>query len=172
MQSYRSEAVFIVVVVLPADLDIDWRRKLALHVLADRDGNAADESDDDDSPPKLICEDEGHIKVGWEEVEGGEVRNDRENLCDDHDDVPLLDLKTHHQELREDEGGEGDGDNVKKVIVKHGNSEHHDDPALIYAFEDPGKKGAKAQPAALLKLLVELWIHEGCLCIDVFIEDQ
>lgn len=68
-------------------------------------------------------------KVFIEEGEGGQVAGQTDELSDDHEPVPRADGQRHHQELSEDQSGEGDCNHMNKLLIKqHQCSVHQDAP--------------------------------------------
>ena len=76
--------------------------------------------------------------------------------------MPRRDLKRHHDELVNDERGEGDGEHA---IRRHGASEDLrktlDDDALVNTDEEPDGEGAVGKGCAWSEFFVELWIEVG-----------
>lgn len=62
-----------------------------------------------------------------QENERGDVARQAQELADDHEPVPRLNGERHHQQLRQDEGGEGNGNNVDELRLKEQQSAVHDD---------------------------------------------
>lgn len=61
-----------------------------------------------------------------QENERGDVARQAQQLADDHEPVPRLDGQRHHEQLGQDERGEGNGDNVDKLRVEEQQRSVHD----------------------------------------------
>lgn len=66
-------------------------------------------------------------KVLVEEGQWGEVAAQAEELSHHHEPVPGANGQRHHQQLGEDERGEGDGDHVHKLRLKQQQGAVHED---------------------------------------------
>lgn len=64
-----------------------------------------------------------------QEDERGHVAGQAEELAHDHEPVPRLDGERHHQQLRQDEGGEGNGHDVDELRLEEQHRPVHDDAA-------------------------------------------
>ena len=64
-----------------------------------------------------------------QEDKRGDVGGQAEELGHDHQPVPGLDGQGHHEQLSEDERGEGDGHDVDKLRLKQQQGPVHDDAA-------------------------------------------
>lgn len=62
-----------------------------------------------------------------QEDQGSDVAGEAEQLSHDHQPVPRLDRQCHHQQLGEDQGREGNGNNVHKFGFKEEERSIHDD---------------------------------------------
>lgn len=62
-----------------------------------------------------------------QEDERGHVAGQAEELAHDHQPVPGLDGESHHQQLGEDERGEGDGHDVHELRLEEQQRSVHDD---------------------------------------------
>lgn len=69
-----------------------------------------------------------------QEDERGDVAGQTEQLGYDHEPVPCLDGERHHQQLSEDQWGEGDGHDVDKLWLKQQQRPIHNDTALINTY--------------------------------------
>lgn len=62
-----------------------------------------------------------------QEHERGDVTRQAQELAHNHEPVPRLNGQRHHQQLGQDEGGEGNGNNVDELRLKKQQSSIHDD---------------------------------------------
>lgn len=62
-----------------------------------------------------------------QEDEWGDVAGQTEELAHDHEPVPRLNGERHHQQLRQDEGGEGNGHDVHELRLEEQQGPVHDD---------------------------------------------
>lgn len=62
-----------------------------------------------------------------QEDEWGDVAGQAEELAHDHEPVPRLNGERHHQQLRQDEGGEGNGHDVDEFWLEEQHRPVHDD---------------------------------------------
>lgn len=74
-----------------------------------------------------------------QEDEWGDVTGQAQELADDHEPVPRLNGEGHHQQFSQDEGGEGNGNDVDELWLEEQQRSVHDDAAC-------GAKRANAQP--------------------------
>ena len=125
-----------------------WRRELSR--------NFADRLQVGELPTEELPEDD----------EGEQVEQDGAELRQHHQPVPRPDGERHHGELREDEGGVGDGHHVDELILKQQERAEHDDAALVtgvrpglarhlvHRDEHPDEEGLVGEGPALSQLLV------------------
>lgn len=69
-----------------------------------------------------------------QEDERGDVTGQAQELAHDHEPVPRLDGQSHHQQLRQDQRGEGDGDDVHKLGLEEQQRAVHDDASCGGAY--------------------------------------
>lgn len=62
-----------------------------------------------------------------QEDERGDVAGQAEELANDHEPVPRLNGERHHQQLRQDEGGEGNSHDVDELRLEEQQRPVHDD---------------------------------------------
>lgn len=62
-----------------------------------------------------------------QEDERGDVTGQAQELAHDHEPVPRLNGESHHQQLRQDQRGEGDGDDVHELGLEEQQRSVHDD---------------------------------------------
>jgi len=83
--------------------------------------------------PKSISartsEEEGRTEVSRQDSHRPEIDDGSTYLREDHVRVPGGDLEGDHDKLVDDEGGEGDGDDVKELRLEEKEGKEHDDPA-------------------------------------------
>ena len=101
-----------------------------------------------------------------------EVNENGGKLSQEHDGVPGPDGESHHDQLRQDEGGEADGHHVDKLIFKEQKSSKHDDTPLVNGDEYPDEECLVAETPPLSELLVQLWVGDSYLPCDVPVQDQ
>lgn len=83
-----------------------------------------------------------------QEHQRGDVARQAQQLCHDHEPVPRLDGQRHHQQLRQDQGGEGDGHDVDELRLEEQQGAVHDDApwgwggaksdSHTYSLQSPG----------------------------------
>lgn len=117
---------------LRGQLGVAGRRELALQVFDDVERKTADAGDGGHLPQELPGGDEAQVKVLVEEGQGGHVAAQAEELGQHHQPVPRAHRQSHHQQLGEDEGGEGDGHYVHKLGLKEKQRTVHEDAPLIH----------------------------------------
>lgn len=71
-----------------------------------------------------------------QEDERGDVAGQAEELAHDHEPVPRLNGQRHHQQLRQDEGGEGNGHDVDKLGLEEQQRPVHDDASCRGSMKD------------------------------------
>eukprot|EP00961_Rhodomonas_salina_P026122 353033-Rhodomonas_salina.1 len=121
-----SPEASIVSISAARNLEVSWWRAAALEPLADADGEAADERDDDDFEPEGGGENEANVEVGGQEEEGDQVGSEGQELCKDHDAGPPLDFERDHEQLGQNERREGDGDDAEEGVIEHEDAQQHD----------------------------------------------
>lgn len=62
-----------------------------------------------------------------QEDEWGDVAGQAQEFADYHEPVPRLDGQGHHEQLRQDERGEGNGDNMDELRLEEQQRAVHDD---------------------------------------------
>lgn len=75
-----------------------------------------------------------------------------------------------HQ-LRANERGESDGDNVEEVFFEEEDGEDHDHAGLIDTLHHPQEKSLLRQNATLLEFEIKLRKQKSDLLTDVCVED-
>jgi hypothetical protein len=93
-------------------------------------------------------------------------------LHQNHLDVEHVDLGVDVEALDQDEGGEGDHDDVGERVSEHEQTQHQDDGALVDALPNPNAECSKVHASSFLKSLVERWVGHDTLLVSVFVKDQ
>ena len=75
------------------------------------------------------------------------------------------------QQLDYNQRREGNGHYVEEGVLENVDAHQHDHCRLKYAHSDPHKEGFQVHFSSFLQILVEQWVSEDVLQVDVFIEN-
>ena len=93
----------------------------------------------------------GLTEVTVKDEEGDDVGRHTEDLGHQHDPVPGANGQGHHQQLRDDQRGEGDGHDVDELPLKEVQGAVHDDAPLERADQDPEEEHLEGQLPSLAR---------------------
>ena len=164
----------------PLHLPISRRPERPPQQLRAINRDQADGADSHDPPDKAPAPNIGEIEVIAEKGDGAEVDGHGGRDAGGHDPVPGDDLAGDHDELVEDEDGEGDGDHARGVFVlivggaagDQELGEPLDDDALVEGNEQPDAKGAVAERRPWGEVAVEFRVEVGEALVDVAVEHE
>ena len=86
--------------------------------------------------------------------------------------MPGVDLERDHEQFRNNQGGEGDADNVDELTIEQENGKDDDRAALVDADQHPREERLEGESAALQQLFVQfrITLHNGLA--NILVQDQ
>ena len=72
--------------------------------------------------------------------------------------MPRVYFQGDHQKLVQDEGSEGDGDDVDEFALEEPEGEDHEDAALVGGDHEPFEEGLVVEFPAFGQVGVQLWV--------------
>ena len=154
-------------------LPISRRLQRPAQQLGTINGDQTDGANGQDPPGEAPAPDVGEVEIGAEEGDGAEIDGGGGEDAGGHDPVPGDDLAGDHDELVEDEDGEGEGDHAGGIDAA---GEELREPLyhnpLVEGDEDPDAEGAVAERGPRGEFLVEfrVQIREGL--VDVAVQHE
>ena len=86
--------------------------------------------------------------------------------------MPCRDFQSNHDKLVEDEGCEGDADNVEELVLKEPQTCENNRPALVHTDGEPCSECLARELAALGQVFVQLRVQKSHVFADVTIEHE
>ena len=115
----------------PRDLGIRRRLESRMDSSNEIERQARHSDDDRDFVHKRRGEHKRKIKVLWQERHRAKVYQRSEEQGENHVVVPSGDFQCDHDELIQDQSGEGDRDDVDELGLEEEEGEKHDHAALV-----------------------------------------
>lgn len=153
------------------NFQVFWRVEFVDHDLDDVHWKPRNNSQCNYFHHEFPC-DVASVEIFSEECNRQNVDEEGENRRDNHLGVDLVDLSVDVEELDNDEGGEGDGDDVGEGVVEENDGSEHDDAALEDGLEGPDEEGLAVQTSAFLEGLIERGELHDRLGVDVDVENE